>query len=161
MGEPARGSAPAAQERVRRICHALRSMACRMCQDEGRPDTSTQRARRTASNKGLRLELGASDSCRLTLGGAARSRLTGRAPYKAGHMDASDLIKALQKTLRGGGRPHRGSGCDGHWRTTVVGSLEALPEAGAECTIVDCTADLEQPDPQFRGSPVAQQLRRD
>ncbi len=27
--------------------------------------------------------------------------------YKqAGHMDASDLIKALQNTLQGGGRPH-------------------------------------------------------
>jgi len=29
-----------------------------------------------------------------------------RAHRKAGHMDASDLIKALQNTLRGGGRPH-------------------------------------------------------
>jgi hypothetical protein len=25
---------------------------------------------------------------------------------QAGHMDASGLIKALQKTLQGGGRPH-------------------------------------------------------
>jgi hypothetical protein len=31
-----------------------------------------------------------------------------RAHRKAGHMDASDLIKALQNTLRGGGRPHMG-----------------------------------------------------
>ena len=29
-----------------------------------------------------------------------------RAPKQAGHMDASDLIKALQNTLQGGGRPH-------------------------------------------------------
>jgi len=33
-----------------------------------------------------------------------------RAHRKAGHMDASDLIKALQNTLRGGGRPHMGRG---------------------------------------------------
>ncbi len=31
-----------------------------------------------------------------------------RAHRQAGHMDASDLIKALQNTLRGGGRPHMG-----------------------------------------------------
>ena len=29
-----------------------------------------------------------------------------RARKQAGHMGASDLIKALQNTLRGGGRPH-------------------------------------------------------
>ena len=29
-----------------------------------------------------------------------------RAHQQAGHMDASDLIKALQTTLRGGARPH-------------------------------------------------------
>jgi hypothetical protein len=29
-----------------------------------------------------------------------------RAHKQAGHMDASDLIKALQNSLRGGGRPH-------------------------------------------------------
>jgi hypothetical protein len=34
-----------------------------------------------------------------------------RAHPQAGHMDASDLIKALQNTLRGGGRPHMGPGC--------------------------------------------------
>jgi hypothetical protein len=34
-----------------------------------------------------------------------------RARKQAGHMDASDLIRALPKlTLRGGGRPHMGSG---------------------------------------------------
>src|SRR5438128_9369779 len=31
-----------------------------------------------------------------------------RAQRQAGHMGASDLIKALQNTLRGGGRPHMG-----------------------------------------------------
>jgi len=36
-----------------------------------------------------------------------------RAHRKAGHMDASDLIKALQNTLRGGGRPHMGQGQSG------------------------------------------------
>ena len=29
-----------------------------------------------------------------------------QAHQQAEHMDASDLIKALQNTLRGGGRPH-------------------------------------------------------
>src|SRR6266478_4214266 len=29
-----------------------------------------------------------------------------RAHKQAGHMDASDLIKTLQNTLQGGGRPH-------------------------------------------------------
>jgi hypothetical protein len=29
-----------------------------------------------------------------------------RAHKQAGHMDASDLIKPLQNTLQGGGRPH-------------------------------------------------------
>src|SRR5271166_5637491 len=33
-----------------------------------------------------------------------------RAHRQAGHMDASDLIKALQNTLRGGGGPHKVSG---------------------------------------------------
>ena len=28
---------------------------------------------------------------------------------QAGHMDASDLIKALQNTLQAGGRPHMGN----------------------------------------------------
>jgi hypothetical protein len=32
-----------------------------------------------------------------------------RAHKQAGHMDASDLIKTLQNTLRGGGRPHMGN----------------------------------------------------
>ena len=32
-----------------------------------------------------------------------------RARKQAGHMGASDLIKALQNTLQGGGRPHMGN----------------------------------------------------
>src|ERR1019366_855331 len=32
-----------------------------------------------------------------------------RAHKQAGHMDASDLIKALQNTLQGEGRPHMGN----------------------------------------------------
>ena len=32
-----------------------------------------------------------------------------RAHKKAGHMEASDLTKALQKILRDGGRPHMGN----------------------------------------------------
>jgi hypothetical protein len=32
-----------------------------------------------------------------------------RAHKQAGHMEASDLIKALQKILRDGGRPHMGN----------------------------------------------------
>ncbi len=32
-----------------------------------------------------------------------------RAHKQAGHMDASDLIKALQNTLQGRGRPHMGN----------------------------------------------------
>lgn len=32
-----------------------------------------------------------------------------RAHKQAGHMDASDLVKALQNILRGGGRPHMGN----------------------------------------------------
>jgi hypothetical protein len=35
----------------------------------------------------------------------------GRAHQQAGHMDASDLIKSLQNTLRGGGRPHMENAC--------------------------------------------------
>jgi hypothetical protein len=35
-----------------------------------------------------------------------------RVHRQAGHMDASDLIKTLQNTLRGGGRSHMGLGLD-------------------------------------------------
>jgi len=46
-----------------------------------------------------------------------------RAHRQAGHMDASDLIKTLQKSLQGGGRPHMGlarvvRGC---WRGLPAG----------------------------------------
>jgi len=36
-----------------------------------------------------------------------------RAHQQAGHMNARDLIKALQNTLRGGARPHMGLGLMG------------------------------------------------
>src|SRR6266851_2785136 len=36
-----------------------------------------------------------------------------RAHKQAGHMDASDLIKTLQNTLQGGGRPHMENHCGG------------------------------------------------
>ncbi len=41
--------------------------------------------------------------------GAGCTALTKSASYKAGHMDASDLIKALQNILQGRGRPHMGN----------------------------------------------------
>src|SRR4051794_25603214 len=37
-----------------------------------------------------------------------------------------------------------GSCRDGCWRMRIVGGLEALPEAGAECAVIDGAADLEQ-----------------
>jgi hypothetical protein len=37
-----------------------------------------------------------------------------RAHKQAGHMDTSDLIKTLQNTLQGGGRPHMENHC-GRW----------------------------------------------
>jgi hypothetical protein len=45
-----------------------------------------------------------------------------RAHKQAGHMDASDLIKVLQNTLRGGGRPHMEYG-----PTEILASVRALP----------------------------------
>ena len=53
--------------------------AVQMCWDEGRPDTSTQRARRAASNKGLGFEA-ASRAPRWK--GPGRIGLTRKAPYK-------------------------------------------------------------------------------
>ena len=41
--------------------------------------------------------------------GAGRTALTKSASYKAGHMDARDLIKALQNILQRRGRPHLGN----------------------------------------------------
>ena len=48
-----------------------------------------------------------------------------RARKQAGHMGASDLIKALQNTLRGGGRPHTGNarGVRGMLASTVGGYI--------------------------------------
>ena len=50
-----------------------------------------------------------------------------RAHKQAGHMDASDLIKALQNTLQGGGRPHMGNvGLSPPWKTVWRGHHEFL-----------------------------------
>src|SRR5271166_4286085 len=57
-----------------------------------------------------------------------------------GQLGAAVLAREIEPALInrpfeqiGRGLPRNwGSGCDGHWRTTVVGSLEALPEAGAD-----------------------------
>jgi hypothetical protein len=53
-----------------------------------------------------------------------------RAHKQAGHMGASDLIKALQNTLQGGGRPHMESGplrdrlcVDGRFRSVLMYGL--------------------------------------
>ena len=54
-----------------------------------------------------------------------------RAHKQAGHMDASDLIKVLQNTLRGGGRPHM-----------EYGPAEILPPVGAISKHVRVSADL-------------------
>ena len=67
----------------------------------------------------------------------------GRAHQQAGHMDASDLIKTLQKTLRGGGHIW-GSGGNGGWRECVIGWMEFLSEFGTERTVVDCAPNLKQ-----------------
>src|SRR3954468_7696985 len=48
-----------------------------------------------------------------------------RAHPQAGHMDASNLIKALQNTLRGGGRPHMGLGL----LLLLAGSMPVQPSA--------------------------------
>jgi hypothetical protein len=61
LGPPVKNGRPCAWLRsrrasARRICQAFRSVPFRWCRDEGRPDTSTQRARRAASNKGLGFE---------------------------------------------------------------------------------------------------------
>ena len=43
-----------------------------------------------------------------------------RAHKQAGHMDASDLIKALQITLQGGGRPHMENPAAGQYSATAL-----------------------------------------
>src|SRR5215211_4224952 len=54
------------------------------------------------------------------------------------------LQRFLRFAVRGLSRDW-GSCHDGCWRMRIVGGLEALPEAGAECAVVDGAADLEQP----------------
>jgi hypothetical protein len=46
-----------------------------------------------------------------------------RAHQKAGHMDASDLIKSLPDILRGGARPHMGS------RSWLIHNIPAMISA--------------------------------
>src|ERR1700680_692522 len=58
-----------------------------------------------------------------------------RARKQAGHMDASDLIRALQNALRRGGCPHMGSGgkgaCGrGGWNRTEIHRLSEM-----NCTV--------------------------
>jgi hypothetical protein len=55
-----------------------------------------------------------------------------RAHQQAGHMDASDLIKTLQNTLRGGGRPHMGLGLFRHLETPQTVS-DRRPAAKFNC----------------------------
>jgi len=57
-----------------------------------------------------------------------------RAHKQAGHMDASDLIKALQNTLQGGGRPHMGN--VGLWERTLNLGLDYLRTMLLEFSVV-------------------------
>ncbi len=60
-----------------------------------------------------------------------------RAQKQAGHMDASDLIKALQNTLQGGGRPHMAAVALANkmariaWKLMVTGDNYAAKSAPA------------------------------
>src|SRR5271157_4862178 len=67
-----------------------------------------------------------------------------RPHQQAGHMDASDLIKALQNTLRGGGGPHVGGSCCLCEPLAWVGErLKSVPEPRTEHAVVDLAANLE------------------
>ena len=62
-----------------------------------------------------------------------------RAHQQAGHMDASDLIKLLQNTLRGGDRPHMENAGGSDLAATCI--LSCIPQAskmdiGVLCPIV-------------------------
>src|SRR3954452_12460564 len=62
------------------------------------------------------------------------------------------MVSRISLTASKGDRSRRltglsqswGSGCEGRCQVPVVGGLETLAEAGAECAVVDRTADLEQ-----------------
>ena len=53
---------------------------------------------------------GRSNDWNLCRGNHLGQRSCAGAKTQAGHMDASDLIRALPNSLRGAGRPHMGSG---------------------------------------------------
>jgi len=66
-----------------------------------------------------------------------------RAHRQAGHMDASDLIKTLQKSLQGGGRPHTTRVPGAGRSVRSLKGREVLPRLGV-CQIAlptDGTAD--------------------
>ncbi len=66
-----------------------------------------------------------------------------RAHQQAGHMDASDLIKALQNALRGGGRPHMGQG--------LVGLVEELKGRGVGLKVLTgAGASIDTTKPEGR-----------
>ena len=75
--------------------------------------------------------------------------MSGPAAVKAQGNDGGALAPLRHKILptrMAMGLPQNwGSGGNGRLRVTIVGSLEALPEAGAERAVVDGAADLEQP----------------
>ncbi len=63
-----------------------------------------------------------------------------RAHQQTGHMDASDLIKALQNILRGGGRPHMGQG-----QVVGAGVLDGGGDGGIGRDGVDGDERVAQP----------------
>jgi hypothetical protein len=52
-----------------------------------------------------------------------------RAHQQAGHMDASDLIKTLPNTLRGGGRPHMALGRQRERQADMLVSWAEMPRS--------------------------------
>ncbi len=66
-----------------------------------------------------------------------------RAHQRAGHMDASDLIKALHNTLRGGGRPHMARACS----CGVGGSWSGSPGSTAPWDQCPPCASIAQGSP--------------
>jgi hypothetical protein len=61
-----------------------------------------------------------------------------RAHQQAEHMDASDLIKALQNTLRGGARPHMENGVDD--TSGKIMPLRSIARGGPAGGLEQCTA---------------------
>ncbi len=69
----------------------------------------------------------------------------GRVLASKGHYPATFRSLFGEVPVRVGLPRNWGSSGDGGLRVTVVGRLEALPEAAAERAVVDGAADLEQP----------------